>query len=421
MKNFFAPRLQMNSGIGNIQYGRPNTSTAAGTGTVTGANDGVSSDGVTVKFGQAVAQAGDPAALTENREVPFAGNQWTLRAGRVSFNGGNALNRSYIEFEPVSVNGAMSMLRAPYTGINPAVPWEMIAAQTINGAGPTYDLTVFQGFNIDSSFNNSYPSWTVRMEYGYTGSPSGLYEYHLQFQRNSAASPSRLMSFTYQNVGAPTTDTNDVFFTATSLGFRWLGSNNATWFTEAHQVDRSTMNLATSDGAINVLHVVATTGVKYQIGVSGSGANPLGGFDTSWASVNIRDVVFSGTGQATALQTIVPNGGILSVGDNVSAYSAVQVFHGAGVSDILHNPGFAFQMRSSTGKIQFEPTTGTPGLVLQSATALFSGTVQTVQSSANGSGVWALGKKIVGAITTNLAAYVEVLIDGVVVKLVTAN
>lgn len=53
-------------------------------GTLTGANDGVSLNGTVVVLGQTVGAAGDPAQLTENREIPLNGNVLTFKDGTPS-------------------------------------------------------------------------------------------------------------------------------------------------------------------------------------------------------------------------------------------------------------------------------------------------------------------------------------------------
>src|SRR5580692_1070493 len=47
---------------------------------ITGANDGLSVAGTTVKLGQTVEQAGSPASLTESREIPLNGHSLSILA-----------------------------------------------------------------------------------------------------------------------------------------------------------------------------------------------------------------------------------------------------------------------------------------------------------------------------------------------------
>jgi hypothetical protein len=88
MKYNYEPRLQMGDGIAYIS---PVSSRGGSTGTITGANNGLSVSSVNpalIVLGQNNNQAGGPATLISNRQIPMAGfNVAFTGAGRLIVNG----------------------------------------------------------------------------------------------------------------------------------------------------------------------------------------------------------------------------------------------------------------------------------------------------------------------------------------------
>ena len=106
----------------------------------------------------------------------------------------------------------------PSVAPEPSMAYQMQIAPNANGDG-TYDLVRIEGWNIDSTYNNTQPSWTTRMEYQYTGD---IYEYHIQWESADQTRAYRLMSHTLVDHGGA--DSNLIFFEG-ALEFRPLGSS----------------------------------------------------------------------------------------------------------------------------------------------------------------------------------------------------
>lgn len=87
--------------------------------------------------------------------------------------------------------------------------------------------------------------------------------------------------------------------------------------------------------------------------------------------------------------------------------NALEVFHALLIAAVLH-----IKSNSGVGN----------GLTLDSAAndVASTGTLSTVQPSASGAGKWKLGKFVAGAVAPDAANYVEVMIDGVIRKLIVA-
>ena len=102
----------------NNSFGFSSGGTGGGGGTVTAANNGLSLNGTTVVLGQDVGQAGDPAILLSEREVPTAGNALNLR-GSVTANGTNSIR--FIQGD-ITLFGDSAAGQAPGIIINDNAP-----------------------------------------------------------------------------------------------------------------------------------------------------------------------------------------------------------------------------------------------------------------------------------------------------------
>jgi hypothetical protein len=108
-----------------------------------------------------------------------------------------------------------------FNTVSDDVPWRLTTFESDNGDG-TFDHVMIQGFNHSHSDDPALPGWFDSIEYHYL---HDFYERHIQFQ--AYASEVRLMSYTYTFSGVDfASDVCLLFFSSTSFAFRNLNVPN---------------------------------------------------------------------------------------------------------------------------------------------------------------------------------------------------
>lgn len=451
MKIDFSPVL-FREGFGNVQYQIPAAGGAAfitslttfGTSgpstvvagvlnipvytspTVLAANDGLSLTGSTAKLGQPLGAVGDPAQFTEDRFLP-------LKAFNLHFTGSGGVVMDNMSDPAIrynyNVDGVHYMEWAFTASVTNTVPFQRRIENNPNGG---FDDNIYiQGWNIDSQFDPANPSWTTRLEYKFVGN---FYEYHVQWESAGGARVYRFLSFTFQDHGG-VADIQNIFFKTTSIEYRPL-STNQSFASLSNNFDSGIdttfivrQNVAAS---IVVRDVISTTGgncvTELQTGNvpyiwsafatytwimnSGLHAFNMNEVLSPAPNVGIQLQASTGTEFITIWNTVVS-----SAGDNASLF-----FSPASAGGILRA---SINLDQGAGVLSYNvPAGGYSHRFFVASTLIFgitSSGIFTASPGGSGAGTWLLGTTIAGVFTTNLAAAVEVNINGVLTRLAVLN
>lgn len=159
------------------------------------------------------------------------------------------------------------------------VSWD-IRYDISGSGGPPSDLVCIQGWNADSQFSGSLPSWTTRMEYQYQGH---FYEYHLQWSNSGGSRTYRNMSFTMVDNGSTATDTCLVFLTSNDFEVRTLAGSAYTTATNASATDFTSFTVSNAAATRGLSIVADTVNSVIAIRPSPVAAVPL--YFQTWSSV----------------------------------------------------------------------------------------------------------------------------------------
>lgn len=187
--------------------------------------------------------------------------------------------------------------------------------------------------------------------------------------------------------------------------------------------DTSSIDFTYNDGAPSISAVLKDTAVSPgaytnanitidQQGRITSAANGSTGVSLAGANTWTNTNTFKGPNDA---QLLLDSAG----GDNFT--SAYWQHNGVGGGGIWYdNAADSFNISAltgGTGVLNFLNGGNVSLSLASSGAAVFRTTIKTVQPSANGAGVWKLGKTTAAVVVLDTANYVEVDIDGAIVKL----
>jgi hypothetical protein len=401
-----------------------------GPGTVTGANDGLTSDGTTVKLGQSTGALGDPAKLLENRDIPLNGFNLLFRDGGIIIN--NPSNPAILYHSPAA--STYYLERAYTSSLTNLVPFERFLDANPNG-GPPDDNVYIQGWNIDSRTVTTQPSWTTRLEYQFVGD---FYEYHLQWSNAAATITERLMSFTFVDHGSLAGDQCLTFFKNTGFEMRTLFNDNPHWSTSnniAAGIDSTVITRASNDGTLQVRDTVNAT-VPNISTILQAGVLPY-----LWQ--NFSSYQFQGNAADGSLSLFIgyqpapyglpgpalgpTAGGFVSIFDPV----VTSVFSGDDAKLIFspaNSVGFPrgyINLSQGDGQMHFHVQAGGyffswdqngVQILALDANGLLTGT-----PGGSGAGSWRMGTVIAGVFTVDLTHAVEVNINGALTRLAVLN
>lgn len=422
LKKYYSPE-----GQGNIGYGQPIQSSGGGSGTLTGANDGLSLFGTTiVQLGQDVAAAGNPAQILQDREVP-------MNAHVVNWNGGQHAGygdliglQSFLNLKNPQPNTFRRQIEFHWSNnsvSHPDIPFRFATVETDNG-DTTFDHIFAQGFNIDHSDSGAFPGFFRSREYLYL---SDFFELHEQFQ--AYGEETRLQSFTYVYSGADwVNDTCLIFFSGTSYEFRTLdpvgqialfaiggAAVDKTNFTFSSLSGTDTLRLQI-DGAAHRLTVESLAGLTDML-MQGFSSMEFGG--TANSPRVVSDVFFT-----KSIHTI--NGQILTVDNDggsldltIDWLASRNVWNtkisGATAewTDTIPSPnGYTRGFKVAGGITMLEMT--------NNGNAIFGIPIQT-PNPGSGTGVIKMGAIQAAAVVLDAANYWEVMVNGVLKKVALVN
>jgi hypothetical protein len=209
MKINFDPALRLQrEGFGNINYDIP------GSGAPPPPFVPKASNGVFYDTGDTFLKWGTNGAIgtpfTADRFIDFAFHSMNYVRSKFIYDNPAPNTHEYhlgaqgVNIEQVFTQSATNL-----------VPFERQVNFSPNG-GPPDDNVYIQGWNIDSDFDATSPSWTWRLEYKYTGS---FYENHLQFSDPIAGTIYRVLSFTLEDHGSYAADVISGFCTVNDFQF----------------------------------------------------------------------------------------------------------------------------------------------------------------------------------------------------------
>jgi hypothetical protein len=182
---------------------------------VLSANDGLSVSGSVAKLGQAVGAIGNPAALTENRQLPMGGFSTNFDSGNFTITNPNPY---FLDVTVPSGGGVYYFKRVNFNTNVTSHQFYDWYLSTDNGDG-TFDHVQAQGFRGNG---NTIPNWFESLEYQYL---SAGYERHIQFQAYN--SELRLSSYTYAFSGIDFAHDSCLFFhSLTSWAIRSMGTQH---------------------------------------------------------------------------------------------------------------------------------------------------------------------------------------------------
>lgn len=236
--SFEKPLILFREGIADILYGQQGAG-GGGTPFVPLASNGVFFDPVdsTFKLGTAAGGSGVPFAV--NREINMAGFSLQWDNARFIYQTPQSVTHEYHyniqtpAIERVFTSSASNLIPFErYVDANP-------------GGGPPDDNIYMEGWNVDSHFNGAKPSWTWRLEYGFTGD---LYESHIQFQSPVSGVTYRVISFQVADHGGIATDTSLAFVTVSQFNWNWLNGFTYAGWTYNPIVDATVLQLFTQGG-----------------------------------------------------------------------------------------------------------------------------------------------------------------------------
>jgi hypothetical protein len=182
---------------------------------VLSANDGLSVSGSVAKLGQAVGEVGNPASLTENRQLPMGGFSTNFDSGNFTITNPNPY---FLDVTVPSGGGVYYFKRVNFNTNVTSHQFYDWYLSTDNGDG-TFDHVQAQGFRGNG---NTIPNWFESLEYQYL---SAGYERHIQFQAYN--SELRLSSYTYAFSGIDFAHDSCLFFhSLTSWAIRSMGTQH---------------------------------------------------------------------------------------------------------------------------------------------------------------------------------------------------
>ena len=219
---FEKPLVLYYEGIGDIIYNSPNNGGTPTPPFVPLASNGVFYDAADQNFKWGTGFGGTGVPFTIDRRVDFGSHKMHFVDAQLVFD--NPVQNTIIY--KLNVPG-VNIEQVFTQSVNDPVPFERQVNTVADG--PPDDNVYIQGWNIDSDFDGTSPSWTWRLEYKFDGD---LYENHLQFSDPIAGTTYRLFSTTFTDHGAYGSDICLIFFTSNAMEFRQLDASGfpyASW------------------------------------------------------------------------------------------------------------------------------------------------------------------------------------------------
>lgn len=407
---------------------------SAGGGFVTGADEGLTLNGPIVELGYP--EFSSPRSLfTDNRIVNLDGNNLDFFNGSVNFDVSDpTIAPVNFPADATSVAGHQLIYVEFFNVTGDAVPWRLTTFETDNGDG-TFDHIVIQGFNHAHSDDAALPGWFESIEYHYL---HDFYERHIQFQ--AYASELRLQSFTYVFSGVDFAhDTCLLFHSFTLYEMRsLLGAPIAAYSFTLHGVD---YGVNTTTGITG--YIEAQDDVAGSITMMNTGTNVLG---TDYAFQGWKHIYFDAIGShsifidpadwslhADGIWVANPLSNTFFI-DNASSLDlrinfqpSRDLWHmrvsllTAEWGDYIPNPNGYLRTFYATDGI-------TDTLMLSLAafpalSAIFGGYVKTGKPAGGVSVAsdWRIGSQVNAVVVLDTTRYLEVDIEGVIVKLAIVN
>jgi hypothetical protein len=412
MKHEFKPHL-FYDGFGDINYQFPN---GGGPPITLAASNGVFFDTGDNEFKWGTGLAGSRVPFDMDRAVDFAFHEMHFLNAQITYDNPQPETNKYI------LGAAGVTIEQIFTNsLNNQAPYERHAETNPNG-GPPDDNVYIQGWNIDSQFDASSPSWTQRWEYKFQGN---FYEFHIQWSDNVITRLYRLMSMTFRDHGG-VNDVNLVEFQG-AIAFNNVGTNTTFWSVAPSTND---VEQHTFQGSLDVVFSVFDDGITPAI----NWFTNAGVAACNWLDFTTYTWGDNIPGHTAMVLTFAPTFIQLAPADVTKKFvvesSAFEIFTGSGA-----NPTFIFAGANQTtifadfgvGEMVFQTpsggyqlrfiSNGSNSLILDSAQrAKFFNTIQTPDPGL-GVGAWLLGAVQTAASTFDATRYVQVQINGTVVKL----
>ena len=189
---------------------------------------------------------------------------------------------------------------------------------SVSGYPPLNDLVYTMGWNTDSQFDGTQPSWSWRLEYQYT---STLYENHLQWSNPGLTRLYRVSSYTFHDAGSTATDGCLWFERHSSFEFRPLFVD-APYFSGSASTGVGSIQVNDASGTVGVILTADATNsiVRLSQPVGGSYANTgLGIIFTNTffgSGGNQGQIIGAGTASALIFNNFVNNTGSVFTYDN---------------------------------------------------------------------------------------------------------
>lgn len=396
------------------------------------ADNGLSVDGVSGNIVLGNDVAGVTAALLSNREIPMAGFSIDWTGGTSQFTNDPTVGRA-VEIDTLQQPGRFMRVLNPATFAN-AVPFDFHVEKVLNPVPGDFNTPMKWGWNINTGVDPAVSGIHYSLEPNFRPGGARLKEAHLEVQLPNG-DVSRLYSATFQEQATMATSSNLWYFSATGIEFRRL--DTSAYFASFG------VNLATNDWNAEFQAPNGVSGMR----INGTGSSAVTLIDSLPANQQMQfrnwdQISFAAAGAAFSINNVVtPGRSVLAnvfISDQATiarsgstmtlnfenAVGSIPVFlsvdmntgefrqfvSGGGFFPTFYSNGVESMRIDTSQNVLINATVGT------GARLHVNGDIDTSNPGA-GAGKWELGTVVAAATALDATQYVEVAINGVVVKL----